>query len=222
MEALFPFGILVVFAIAIITGVVLHHRAEKKRAEEIAGLAEQLGLQHYPQGDPELLQRLSRFELFSKGRRRTIVNMLHGKAEGVDLALFDYSYVTGSGKNKRTYRQTVVYIRADDLNAPEFALGPENFLHRIGQFFGMRDINFDEYPTFSANFLLRGPNEEAIRDYFNEERVKFLENNPLMSLEAHGNQLAVFRTNHRQPTDQMQALMSIGFDVYTRFREPGA
>ena len=53
---------------------------------------------------------LDRFTLFSQGRSRQIKNFMYGQAQGVKAAVFDYIYVTGSGKSQQTHYQTVVYL----------------------------------------------------------------------------------------------------------------
>lgn len=209
---IFPFIFMLVIAVAVIAGIVLQQRALQKRAEDVKQFAQTIGLTHYEKGDPSLLHELRSFKLFSKGRGQTITNMIRGDAEGVDLAMFDYQYTTGGGKNKQTHRQTVVFIRAEDLAAPEFALGPENLFHRIGSFLGMQDIDFAEYPQFSKMFLLRGPNEEAIRKFFTPARAAFFEQIPSLSVEAYKNQIVVFQEAHRPPPEKLQAMMNVAFE----------
>ncbi len=218
---LLPFFLIAGFIGIALVFVIVHHLNEKKRREKIGQIAATMGLPYFEKGDPALLTELSDFELFSKGRGRTISNMIHGEADGVDLGLFDYRYTVGGGKNSQTHRQSVVYIKAQDLKSPVFMLGPEHFFHRIGNFLGMQDIDFDEYPNFSAKFLLRGPDETAIREFFTAERLTFLEGHTTISIEGRGPQLAVFYGGKRADPENLQTLMSLGFEIYALFREEG-
>ncbi len=212
-----PFVIMGFIIIGVIYGAIRAQRLEKQRSEQIEAMAEQLGLPYHAKADAGLLGQLANFKLFSTGRRRTITNMLYGEADGVSLALFDYQYTIGGGKNSQTLRQSVVYIRSQELDLPQFALGPENFLHRLGQMMGMQDIDFDSHPVFSKTFLLRGPNEEAIRRLFNTDRLNALEKSPTVSIEGQGDQLAVFHANIRTQPDKLGELMNSGFEMYRLF-----
>ncbi|MEC9473853.1 MAG: hypothetical protein VX584_04130, partial [Actinomycetota bacterium] len=60
-------------------------------------------------------------------------------------------------------------LDAEDLQLPTFVIRPENLFHKIGSTFGYQDIDFDAHPTFSKRYLLRGPDEEAIRNTFTDE-----------------------------------------------------
>lgn len=216
---LLPFVFIATFICIALAMAIWRYFAEKKRREQIVQVASAMGLPYFEKGDPALLSDLSEFELFSKGRRRAITNMVHGEADGVDLGLFDYQYTIGSGKYSQTLRQSVVYIRAKDLVAPVFTIGPESFFHRIGNFLGMQDIDFDTHPEFSKKFMLRGPDETAIREFFTGERLTFLEGHPTISIEARGDQLAVFYNNKRSAPEELQALMALGFEIYALLRQ---
>src|SRR4029077_13545783 len=65
---------------------------------------------------------------------------------------FDYIYTVSSGKSSHTYRQTVYFRYSKELALPHFVMVPEKWYHRIGTYFGMQDIDFVQYPTFSKNY----------------------------------------------------------------------
>ena len=48
-------------------------------------------------GGQDLLGRLGEFHLFARGHDREIHNLMRGASEHLELALFDYSFVTGGG-----------------------------------------------------------------------------------------------------------------------------
>src|SRR5687768_15833076 len=101
---LFVLGVmLVIGAIAYLT-----HIAEKKRTEAWRVAAAELGFEFKASGGNSILSRYPGFHLFSQGRNHTVKNLLLGKTTDLDVAIFDYSYTTGSGKNRRTWHQTVV------------------------------------------------------------------------------------------------------------------
>ena len=56
------------------------------------------------------------FHLFSQGSS-TINNVMSGPLYGMQTMVFGYSYTTGSGKNRRTTRQSVVLVESDELDS---------------------------------------------------------------------------------------------------------
>jgi hypothetical protein len=91
----------------------------------------------------------------------------------VKAAVFDYIYVTGSGKSQQTHYQTVVYLEPVNLALPMFSLRPETLFHRMLSAFGYQDIDFGQRPEFSKQYILRGQNELAIRQTFNDRVLSF-------------------------------------------------
>ena len=193
-------------------------RMEMKRTERFQLIAREIGLPFFPKGDAALLESLRHFHLFSQGRSRKITNMLHGESNDVELAVLDYRYTVGSGKNSHTYRQSVVYFRTPVPTLPKFAVRPEGFFHKIGGAFGYQDIDFESHPEFSRSYLLRGADEEAIRELFDEKRISFFESQKKICVEGGGDQLIFYRQRNRIDPEKVEELMQEGFQVLGLFR----
>ncbi len=56
---------------------------------------------------------------------------MRGTFEDVGVALFDYTYTVGGGKNRSTVRQMVICFELDGFVLPTFSLQPENMLHKV-------------------------------------------------------------------------------------------
>jgi hypothetical protein len=190
-----------------------------KRANEVGLAARDMGLSFIRKVDPMLLSRLEGFHLFSQGHSKTISNLIHGEINGTEVMIFDYRYTVGGGKSSSTHSQTVICMRSDRLNLPAFSLRPENVLHRIGSVFGYQDIDFSESPAFSEKYLLRGPNEQAIRAVFNRRVLSFFEDFYINTFctEADGNQLIYYRENDSIKPDSIRSFLSRGFEVLNIF-----
>src|SRR4030095_8268744 len=130
-----------------------------------------------------------------------------GHTNGMKTALFDYVYVTGHGKHSATHHQSVVYFEPRDLNIPFFSLRPEHILHKVISAFGYQDIDFGNRPTFSSQYLLRGAEEQTIRNTFVDPLLAFYETNEGTCTDGGGNQLFIFRQGHRTPPHEVQSFI---------------
>ena len=212
-----------VFSVVVVIVVLLFARkARKLERERILGLkssATLLGWQFSEEAPLNYLPNLDNFALFRQGHNKQIKNLIYGETNGVKAALFDYIYVTGSGKSRQTHYQSVVYFEPRDLNLPFFSLRPENAFHKLIAVFGYQDIDFGNHPTFSSKYLLRGTDEQAIRNVFDDALLSFYETNPGLSTDGGGNQLFIFRQGYRTPPHEAQSFINWGSqlqDLLTR------
>lgn len=63
---------------------------EKKRQEMLKQKAQSLGFTFLPSVDPGQVQLDSSFQLFSRGRRKRIRNLMQKQSDGVSTSIFDY------------------------------------------------------------------------------------------------------------------------------------
>ncbi len=219
LEAFIPFlvggGVVLVAVVVAVTS----WRAEKQRREALAALAEQLGYTYTPDGID--LGPLQGLHLFAQGRSREGCNVLRGQEAEIGVTIFDYAYVIGSGKNRRTSRQTVVWLRWPAWRLPQFALRPENVLHKIGGLFGFQDIDLPQAPEFSRLFLLRGPVEAAVRQVFNPMVVDFFQRRAGLSAEGCGADLVLYRADRRLRVEELRGMVNEALDLAQRWPRGG-
>lgn len=216
-----PFLIFGLFLAIVAVAAYFGWRAEQKRTEALRAAADELGFDFLPAGDPELLEDLAARHLFSQGRSRKAANLLRGKTGDLEVSVFDYQYTVGSGKSSQTHFTTVFCARAADLSLPDFTLRPQGFWHKIGALFGSWDIDFDSHPGFSKAYLLRGPDEDAVRDLFTEPVLDYFEDRPGQHVEGTANAVIVYRFGARLAPDAVRDFLRDGFEVLAQFR-PGA
>jgi hypothetical protein len=198
---------------------IYNKRKERERTQALQPLAATLGWSFAPNAPLNMIAGLERFTLFSQGHRKEIKNFMYGDAQGVKAAVFDYIYVTGSGKNQQTHFQTVVYLEPANLNLPMFALRPEHFFHRIISALGYQDIDFGQRPEFSKQYLLRGQDELAIRQTFNNRVLAFFESYPGTCVDAGGNQLFVYRAGYRFQPHEVEGYVGLGLQAMNLLRQ---
>jgi len=192
---------------------------EKRRSADMRAMAEALGLEFFHAGHAPLLSRLKRFQLFNHGHGCTMKNVILGETEVATIAIFDYQYTTGSGKNQTTYNQTVVAMESDSLKLPSFTLRPEHLFDRVGSALGFQDIDFADHPQFSKLFVLKGPDESAIREFFDVPLLNFFAARPGICFECAPGLFIYFRAGKKQKVDDLRKYLEDGYSVYQAFAE---
>ncbi len=209
---------MVVLVVGMIVAVVRGRRRERERTEQLKGVGGLLGLQFSETAPLNWIPNLERFALFSQGHSKSLNNVLYGELDGVKTALFDYQYSVGHGKHRSNFNQSVAYFEPRQLSLPFFSLRPENTLHKIIAAFGYQDIDFGKRPTFSSQYLLRGPEEQAVRNVFNDELLGYYEMNEGSSADGGGNQLFIFRQNYRAAPHETQSFINWALPVQRLYR----
>jgi hypothetical protein len=206
-------GFIVVVIGVLVVATLVSHKREQERTRQLRGVGPMLGWQFSEAADLNWIPNLEAFGLFNQGHSKSITNAMYGEIDGVKAAVFDYHYVVGHGKNQSTYNQSVVYFEPRNLNVPFFSLRPEHLIHKLISTFGYQDIDFGNRPTFSSKYLLRAPDEAAVRNLFNDALLAFYEVNLGLSADGGGNQLFLFQQNYRQPPHQIQSTVNAALQL---------
>jgi hypothetical protein len=182
-------GILLAAVVAI-AGLVMYNQLVREHTAErtlqMQGAAARLGWQFTASVSFDSIPAVRQFELFARGHHRQIRNFMSGKSGEHPVAIFDYEYVTGGGRSRRRWVQTVVNVHTPGMDYVRFELKPEEVFHRIGSLLGYQDIDLERHPGFSRAYLLRGPDEAAIRRAFTPHVVDFFERHTYHQAEAGG------------------------------------
>jgi len=200
--------ILIVAAAVIVPVVILAVRAaERRRTEALQQLGQELGLDFDPDATGMPAPEFTHLRLFQHGRGRKARNLFYCRHRGQDSYLFDYQYTVSSGKSSHTYRQTVAAFPVREKTLPDFDLRPEHVFHKIGSAFGYQDIDFDEDPDFSKQFLLRGGDVDGVRSLFKPQCRESVLQAGNICVEGSGSWLVVYRARKRvEPRDLTEFL----------------
>jgi hypothetical protein len=203
------FILIAVGGLALAGGILyLSYVADQKRSAAMADVALRMGFTYQAKVADEQSAALGSFHLFKRGHGRQGRNLMRGKAGDYEAIVFDYQYTVGGGKNSHTYRQTVVIFPGIGVALPEFTLAPEHIWEKIGSLFGYQDIDFEASEEFSKHYLLRGPDETAIRSAFGAEALGFFAQTLGWSVESCGGSLAVYRSAKRCKPEELQPFLS--------------
>lgn len=210
MEFIFIVGILVT-----VFGLLGWYSSQqaKKRTEACRSQAGAMGLEFAETAD-ELIERLGDFALFKRGRRKRTRNVLTGDAGDVKISIFDYHFTTGSGKNKKNHRQTVVLLESANIQAPSFSMRQQGFFDKFGKVLGFQDIDFTSHPKFSKMFVLQGPNEEAVRSFFTPGLLEFFETQESVNVEGGSGRVMIYNGRKLLPPEEAKDGLAKAYEVY--------
>jgi hypothetical protein len=188
-----------------VVGVVflLVRRYEQARTEAIRHFARTRGFE-FREKDPSLTFGT---HLFRQGHSKHVTNVLSREDVGAKTLVFDFTFVKSSGKNSHHERQTVAAFHRDRRSLPVFELRPETVFHKIASAMGWKDIDFDNRPEFSNRFVLRGPDETAIRQAFRPDILAFFEKHLGWCVEAENAWILAYRAAKRVKPENFAAFV---------------
>ena len=175
MQALIPV-IIVLFVGLLIYGIV----AAAKRRKELQQWAQSHGLMYSQGKDRSFDNRYSFFKCLQHGRSRYAHNIITGQWGGLEVTCFDYHYKTGSGKNESTHTFSGTILRSPIMLKP-LRLRREGIFDKIGEFFGVDDIDF-ESAEFSRKFYVSSPDKKWAYDVIHQRMMEYLLSAPPLNL----------------------------------------
>jgi len=121
-------------------------------------------------------------------------NEIKGVFDDLDVnwEISDVTFDEGALLTSEVYHTTIQFLEIP-FKLPVFSLEKDALVDRLMMMTGQHDINFESYKTFSERYSLRGPDEEAIKSFFNESLLSFFEESGIYHLESKGRGLLIFR-----------------------------
>lgn len=177
-----------------------------KRQNNINELARDYNLDYDASNDKDIYF-LKQFIFFRTKEIDHIYNCL--SANNKTLTLFDIEYSEGEFIAKEVVRSSIMHLKLN-RKIPEFTLDREGFLEKIYGFAGFNDIQIENHSDFSNRFFLLGEDEEAIKDFFDDELVHFFESNPYYHIESNGSDLLIFGKERLASIKEIKAMLDFG------------
>jgi len=178
-----------------IIGAIYGFYSSRRRKEDLKGFVAGMGFFTSPAADHSaFLKKIKWSGLFGgsglvKASPRSVRHLMQGNIDSADVAIFDR--VTGGGQSEEVLT-TVVLFESTLLSLPYFLLRREGIFDKVESAFGDQDIDFEGFPNFSRQYLLRGQ-EEQVRNVFNSNVLSYFDNDPGWTLEGFETQLLVYR-----------------------------
>lgn len=176
-----PILIFIVFGLLIAVGIYFSHLQAKKRREELAEFAEQIGWRFEPASVYDHHKRFPQFALFQQGHSPCAYNTLHGavmlagRSVTAQMGDFLYKRTSGSGKNRSTttYRLSYLIAGAPFPASPDISIRPEGAFDKVSAFFGFDDIDF-ESAEFSRQFHVSSGDKRFAYAVIHPQMMEFL------------------------------------------------
>ena len=177
-----------------------------KRGNSLAALAASMGLPFAKCGPTTESLVSTGLEIFQLGRSRQALNLIELALPSGQLQVFDYKYTTGSGKNRHKHAFTLALVSCK-CEIPHFDLKPETFIYKFGEVLGFKDIDLPAFPLFSDKYRLTGPDEAAVRMFFNPDRAAWFERNLGLRAQGAPGYGLLFKKETRLPVDAWQTFI---------------
>ena len=187
------------------------HLARRGRiqTQKLEAAAKALGFTFREKAGAEDMALIEQSYLFKAGRKPFIKDVIAASSDrDRRLAVFNFSYIAGQGKNARTTYQNVVRIESAALNLPQFALLPASVSQRIGHALGGTDIKFPNSAQFDAMYVVRGTDEAAIRELFTDAIMRDRVQHGQFCVEGAGNVLLVYRHAYQIAPEELEATVT--------------
>ena len=162
---------------------------------------------------------LRNFNFFDSRPIEMKSNALQGfdKENNAQWEIADIVFDEGAMLALEVYQTTVQIVRLPSP-IPRFIIDKEGLFdkifNRVKVLSGSKgDINFKKYSGFSNKFHLSGEDEEAIRIFFSEDLIRFLEENEIHHIESNGEALMIFKYLHIARTDEVQNMLSFSCNL---------
>jgi len=180
MDGMHLIIILALIAGAIVVGI-LGHRANKKRQEELAALARELGWEFDPDKDASHDEQYTNFDIFRRGHSRAAYNTLTGglsiDGRSFPAKMGDFTYKitrhTGKSTTTQTYRFSYLIVHCPFGGVPELLIRREGLFDKLAGVFGFDDIDF-ESAEFSKKFHVKSADKRFAYDVCHPRMMEFL------------------------------------------------
>lgn len=178
-------------------------KSKTRRQVSLEELAIDYNLEYHPEKNKNV-QELNSFLYFKTKQVNHSYNEF--KDEDNVLHLFDLIYSEGAFIAQEMVRSTMITINLP-FKIPSFTIDKEGFLEKFYAIAGWSDIHIEGHTDFSKRFYLLGEDEAAIKGYFSNDLIHFLESNPYYHIESRGSQLLIFNKERLASIQEIKALL---------------
>jgi len=206
--------VLLAIAVAILIGCAVWAGGRRRKALEAWAAAH--GLAFHPGRDRRFDSRFGSFGCLKRGHSRCAYHIAEGRWGERQVMAFDYRYVTGSGKNQQTHTFSSVILESN-VPLQQLRIRSETVFDRVGEFFGVDDIDF-ESAAFSRAFHVQAQSKRWAYDVLHQRTMEFLLASPRFSIEFDERNAIAWR-EHRFDVEAFEAAIGVLEGILERLPE---
>jgi MFS superfamily sulfate permease-like transporter len=181
------------------------------RQKSLEKIAQKQGAQFKPELAYNSM-RMIHFSFFTGKKVKYLQNRIIKEIDGATLEFTDLLVTEGARTTENRYRTSVLFIFHLSDHFPDFRMEKEGFFDK---FFSGDDINFEKFPNFSKQYLLRGPDEAAIRAFFSEDLIRFFETHSDFLVETKGDKILIHKDKGLTPPTDVEAEFKFAEELFT-------
>jgi hypothetical protein len=192
-------------AAALLTAGVVMRTAQVRRTRALARVAAARGFTFEEAAVPFSGDEMLSILRFTQ-RRGMARNVMRGAAGGEEVVVFDYRSPQGKGETVVAFRAA---LPAFDLLTALHGVNP-NVMAPVFARLGMAVMRFDSHPEFGRDHLLIGPDEEALRKFFQPPLLDYfqsLDKTERWAAESSGAWLLICRAGYLAKPEELAAYM---------------
>lgn len=156
------------------------------------------------------VQKFSDFNM-NQGIIRLEENVLKSSFGSINYAISDILVENDINTTaKQNFKMTIMQISNQNGVFPEFTLQKEGFIDTLFALSGFNDIDFEEHPSFSYYYLLKGPKESEIRRFFNSDVIKFFEANKGFHIDSKSDILLIYKRPALLSIEEIDGMIKFG------------
>jgi hypothetical protein len=192
---------------AVVVLALLGAQVHERRAKLLRAAAADMGFTFTP-SDTALAAAFNDLALFRSSHAVHAVNVLRGEANGLEVLIFDFHYITQVGNHSQQRRMSILAFQDKQADWPSFSLRPRRFYHRLTT----GEVSFEIDEGFRKLYLLQSSETEVVRELFNEDVRHFFMQNPGAAVEGAGQRL-VYCNGQLVSPEGLRPFMEEGFRV---------
>jgi len=144
---------------------------------------------HLHWGAPQTLERFAFFETRPIEHHNNVIRGVYANS-GIAWTTCDVTFDEGALLGAEVYQATLQVIETGQ-QLPLFVLEREELLDKLFVMSGYDEFDYSVFTDFSSKFVLKSPDEAAVRAFFTPERVTFFDTHEIYHVESCGDALLV-------------------------------
>ncbi|MFO0067777.1 MAG: hypothetical protein ACK523_17615 [Pirellulaceae bacterium] len=201
--------LLVIFAVLAIQkvfGVI----SQQLRLRSLKEKVEQLGIEYQNRLANGHWRVLSRFPIIQQMTEGVASPAILAETERLTIALVDYEYRAGKGKEAAYQRQAFALLRSSLASAPSRMLQPRTLAQRLGLSSG--GLTIDDQ-AFNNLFGIAGVSPDQVKKWLNSERSQALARHPNLRLYVEGSDALIVLPEKTLQSSKLEQHLKQALDV---------